>query len=257
MTKFGLGMLLFCALFSVRAEPSLCIPTHFDQTVQLSHVIDGETLALTDGRIVRLIGIKAPTIDTQYPELSEPFANQSRQFLAQQLSDKQTLYLAFDNKRLDSKGKTLAYVYTEQKLHLQEMMLSQGYAKARVYLNDYFWQCLDRVEQSAREAKLGLWRYLEYQTKTVEQLSRDDLNHWIEIRGVVTNLERKDQNWSLIVDEKLHITVPSELSPSFTQVLTINLLKTSIIIKGELYFSYGKWQIITHHPSQIILLNEP
>ncbi|MCG9695470.1 thermonuclease family protein [Shewanella sp. Isolate11] len=255
-----LRLLVLCLSFYpwlVQAEPSRCVPTHFDETVTLSQVIDGDTIKLDDGRVVRLIGIDAPEFDQAYPELSEPFAAQVRQFLLHNVQAGQTLHLAFDMKRLDPQGRTLAYVYTEAGLHLQELLLSHGYAKARVYQNDYFWRCLAQVEQQARENHIGLWAESAYQPMTVEQLSREDLNHWREVRGVITGFERKGQDFWLIIDKKLYVDVPSEEFGNFSNILPLNMLETPVIVRGELYYSYKKWQLISHHPSQISLQNKP
>jgi micrococcal nuclease len=239
------------------AGQSVCVPTQYDETVELKQVIDGDTISLTDGRDVRLIGIDAPAININYPELSEPFADQSRQFLLQHLKSGERLHLSYDRKRLDPRGKTLAYVYTDNGVHLQELMLGNGYAKARVYQNDYFWQCLGGVERQAREQHLGLWQYLAYQPMKVEQITRADLNRWREVSGVVTGFERKGQHLWLIIDEKFYVGIPREESGKFSNILTLNLLESPVIVRGELYYSYKKWQLISYHPSQISLQNKP
>lgn len=252
LTLFGL---LPCYCFA--AQPSVCVPTHFDETVTLSYVIDGDTLVLSDDRRVRLIGVDAPEIDSQYPELSEPFANQARQFVQQQLQAGQTLQLAFDRKRLDPHGRTLAYVFTQAGEHLQELLLNHGYAKSRVYHNDYFWQCFEALERRARATKQGLWSHLSYQPKRVDQLNRDDLNRWREVEGTVTGFERKGQYLWIIIDEKFYVGILRAESGKFNNILTLGLLQSRVIVRGELYYSYKKWQMISYHPSQISLQNEP
>ncbi|QYJ86496.1 thermonuclease family protein [Shewanella mesophila] len=250
-------ILVLLVPFVARAGESLCVPTQYDEVVQFESVLDGDTIKLTDDRNIRLIGIDAPEIDRNYPELSEPFANQARQFLQQYLQSGQKLNLAFDRKRLDPQGKTLAYVYTDDGTHLQELMLSSGYAKARVYQNDYFWQCLAGVEREARNNRLGLWRFPAYQPMTVDQITREDLNRWREVRGVVTGFERKGQHIWLIIDEKFYVGIPREESGKFSNILNLNLLESPVIVRGELYYSYKKWQLISYHPSQISLQNTP
>ncbi|MFV7784871.1 thermonuclease family protein [Shewanella marisflavi] len=239
------------------ASTSVCAPTQYDETVVFKSVIDGDTLMLEDERKLRLIGIDSPEIDTHYPELSEPFADQARSFLAERLVPGQKLLLSYDRKRLDPQGKTLAYVYTESGEHLQEIMLSQGYAKARVYQNDYFWQCLANIELQARQQKRGLWSHESYQAKSPNELDRDDRNRWREVRGVVTGFERKGQHLWLIIDESFYVGIPREESGKFSNILTLNLLESPVIVRGELYYSYKKWQMIAHHPSQISLQNKP
>ncbi|QFU24660.1 thermonuclease family protein [Shewanella eurypsychrophilus] len=239
------------------ASESQCVTTSFDEQVELDYVNDGDTITLKDGRLVRLIGIDSPEMDFQYPALSEPYAKEARHFLQQHLQLGQLLNLSFDRKKLDPYGRTLAYVYTLDGEHLQETLLRKGYAKTRVYQNDYFWECLNEVELNARDKNLGLWSHPDYQAKTVDKLNRDDLNRWGEIKGVVTGFERKSQHLWLILDNKFYIGIPRQDSSKFINILNLKLLETPIIARGTLYYSYKKWQLISSHPSQISLQNKP
>ncbi|WP_256717808.1 thermonuclease family protein [Shewanella sp. UCD-KL12] len=236
---------------------SHCMAPKYDEQVELEYVNDGDTLTLSDGRLVRLIGIDSPEVDFQYPELSEPYGDEARHFLQKYLHPGQELYLSFDQKKLDPFGRTLAYVYTLEGEHLQETMLSRGFAKTRVYQNDYFWQCLNDVELIARDKKRGLWSHPDYQAKTVGELSREDRNRWREVKGVITGYERKGQHLWLIMDNKFYIGIPREDYSKFSNILNLNLLETPVIVRGSLYYSYKKWQLISSHPSQISLQNRP
>lgn len=236
---------------------ALCASTQYDEQVELKYVNDGDTLTLTDGRLVRLIGVDSPEIDFKSSELSQPYAKEARHFLLKHLKPGQILNLSFDQKRLDPYGRTLAYVYTESGEHLQELLLSQGFAKTRVYQNDYFWQCLNLIELTARDKKLGLWSHPDYRAKTVDELSREDRNRWGEVKGVVTGYERKGQYLWLILDKKFYVGIPRAESGKFSNILNLNLLESPVIVRGSLYYSYKKWQLISSHPSQISLQNRP
>ncbi|GIU23865.1 thermonuclease family protein [Shewanella schlegeliana] len=248
---------LLLSLQVFAAQASLCVPTQFDETVTLDYVNDGDTITLTDGRLIRLIGIDAPEIDFQFPVLSQPYATSAKQFLSKRIKPGQKLLLAFDKRRLDFFGRTLAYVYTQDLQHLQELMLANGFAKARVYQNDYFWQCLSKVEQTAREHKRGLWSHKAYQAKLTNALSRDDSNKWLEIGGVVTGYERKGQNFELNIDNNLVVMMSQQDIGKFSNILTLELLESPVIVRGKLYFSYGKYRLNAIHPSQITLENTP
>lgn len=254
--KKVLAALLFSSqIFGLQA--SQCIPTQFDETVTLDYVNDGDTITLTDGRLIRLIGIDSPEIDFQFPSLSQPYATSAKAYLADRIKPGKTLLLAFDKQRLDPFGRTLAYVYTEEQLHLQELMLANGFAKFRVYKNDYFWQCLSAIEQEARDNKIGLWGHKDYQPLTTDQLTRDDTNKWQEIRGVVTGYERKGQHFELNIDNNLVLMISQQDIGNFSNILTLNLLENSVIIRGKLYYSYSKYRLNASHPSQITLENRP
>lgn len=259
LSYFQLVLIGLCSLWtpSVLAGESACATGSFDEQVELNYVNDGDTITLKDGRLVRLIGVDSPEVDFQYPHLSEPYAEEARHFLQKYLQPGQRLNLSFDKKKLDPYGRTLAYVYTEKGEHLQETLLSKGFAKTRVYQNDYFWQCLNDIELTARDESRGLWSHPDYRAKSVHQLSRVDRNRWGEVKGVVTGFERKGQHLWLILDNKFFIGIPREDSSKFSNILNLKLLETPIIARGTLYYSYKKWQLISRHPSQISLQNKP
>ncbi|ABZ78400.1 nuclease (SNase domain protein) [Shewanella halifaxensis HAW-EB4] len=248
---------LLLSLQAIAVQASQCIPTQFDETVTLDYVNDGDTITLTDGRLVRLIGIDSPEIDFQFPELSQSYATPAKKYLSEVVKPGQSLLLAFDKQRLGPYGRTLAYVYTEKLEHLQEMMLSHGFAKARVYQNDYFWQCLSKIERTARERKVGLWSDKSYQPLTTDSLTRDDSNKWREVRGVVTGYERKGQNFELNIDNNLVVMMSQQDIGKFSNILTLKLLESRVIVRGKLYFSYGKYRLNATHPSQITMENTP
>ncbi|WP_299805401.1 thermonuclease family protein [uncultured Shewanella sp.] len=248
---------ILLALQAFTLQASQCIPTQFDETVTLDYVNDGDTLTLTDGRLLRLIGIDSPEIDFKFPILSQPYANSAKEYLSDRIKPGQTLLLAFDKRRLDPFGRTLAYVYTKELQHLQELMLANGYAKARVYQNDYFWHCLSQIEQVARENQVGLWGLKDYQARSTDALSRNDTNKWLEVGGVVTGYERKGQNFELNIDNNLVVMMSQQDIGKFSNILTLDLLGTGVIVRGELYFSYGKYRLNATHPSQITMKNRP
>ncbi len=65
MKPMTLVLLLLATVQAYSVRASQCMPTQFDETVTLAHVNDGDTITLTDGRLVRLIGIDSPEIDFQ------------------------------------------------------------------------------------------------------------------------------------------------------------------------------------------------
>jgi|GEM_PF-6053890 len=117
--------------------------------------------------------------------------------------------------------------------------------------NDYFWNCLNQVELTARDKTLELWSHSDYRVKTLDELARRDRNRWGEVMGGVTGYEREGQYLWLILDEKFYVGIPRAESGKFSNILTPNLLESRVIVRGSLYYSYKKWQLISRHPSQI------
>ena len=54
---------LLCLLFlPVLVSAQNCPSSHYDESVTIKHVHDGDTVKLVDGRKIRLIGINAPEV---------------------------------------------------------------------------------------------------------------------------------------------------------------------------------------------------
>jgi len=136
----------------------------------ITKVVDGDTINLSDGRKVRLIGVDTPEV-----HYSEKLLRDSKksgqdiktiQALGRKASDfAKKLYtgkrvrLEYDVERKDRYGRTLAYVYLEDGLFVNAELIKQGYAQAMtVPPNVKFADHFLKLQKEAREAKRGLWK---------------------------------------------------------------------------------------------------
>jgi len=252
-----LGSLLSLGSAQASIADNLCIPYTASEKVTLAYINDGDTLTLKDGRLIRLIGVNAPEIDHQYPGLSQPYSMEARAFVASNLKVGDELALMFGPTKLDPYGRTLAYVFTPNGLLLQQELLQQGFAMAWVYQEHPFWECFAELEQQARTQNAGLGQCEDYAPKATSAIGQQDLNQYRLVRGVVTDFERKGQYLWLILDDNFYVGIPQAGSGNFSKVLVLNSLKRAVVVRGKLYFSYKKWQIIVSHPSQISFENPP
>ena len=157
--RLGCALLCLC-LPPLAAASDDCIPERFDETVIVDHVYDGDTVRLTDGRRLRLIGLDTPEIFHDGRK-AEPFAKAARSALVALLAQSgHQLHLAYDRERIDKYGRTLAHAYivNGQPLSVGIELLVKGYAKTLfVPPNDRFAGCYRAAESRAREARAGLW----------------------------------------------------------------------------------------------------
>lgn len=117
-------------------------------------IIDGDTFTLSDGRIVRLIGIDAPETGTRRPH--ECFAEEATT-RAQQLLAGKVVELEKEVSEIDRYGRLLRYVYVGG-VFVNDVLVREGYATARAYPPDtQYKQRLRQAEQEARAARRGLW----------------------------------------------------------------------------------------------------
>lgn len=124
-------------------------------------VVDGDTFVCTDGRTVRLAGLRAPKPAAW--EKDAAVADQARAGLARLLRG-QTV--AWETAALDRHGRLRAQATRADGLWLQGEMLRQGLAMV-----DTQRDCRDRaaellaVEAEARAAGRGLWTVRRYQVQ--------------------------------------------------------------------------------------------
>lgn len=118
--------------------------------VELGAVIDGETLNLADGRVVRLVGIDVPAAA---PDL----ARRSKDALARLVAGK-PLELRFAGSAQDRHGRVMAQLFAGGRW-VQRELLSRGLARVHGAADERLGLAeMLAAEDAARRARRGLWR---------------------------------------------------------------------------------------------------
>src|SRR3989339_1751150 len=83
--------------------------------IAVAQVVDGDTIRLVDGTLVRLIGVDTP--ESNHPEVPvQRFAEEARQFLENKIEQFPVTLEVFTRNEKDKYGRLLAYVYLGEKL---------------------------------------------------------------------------------------------------------------------------------------------
>lgn len=152
-------------------------PTHAGaETVRAAAVVDGDTLRLEDGRVLRLSGIDAPRPPAGAdPARRWPLAEGAAALLGD-LTAGQPLSLAVEVAE-DRYGRVLAQVTREDGLWIQGEMLRRGLARVQTRADAHARTPeMLAVEAEARAARRGLWRTRAYAVRDAAdtaRLSRD------------------------------------------------------------------------------------
>ncbi|HUU65955.1 MAG TPA: thermonuclease family protein [Methyloceanibacter sp.] len=132
------------------------------ETATVASVEDGETLELTDGRKVRLLGVKAPAPPLGWKgENFWLFVAEAKAGLSGLLSGAE-VELRFDERREDRYGHVLAQVTVlrgEDRVWLQDNLVARGLAQ--VYSLSDTRACVTELlarEEEARQARRRVWR---------------------------------------------------------------------------------------------------
>lgn len=124
----------------------------FQGQEQLGHVVrivDGDTVELLDGTIVRYLGINAP-------EKGDPWSAIATE-RNRQLVESKDVRLEFDFEKEDHYGRTLAYIYQDDTFINYELV-KEGLAWAYpVDPNNYYAAEIKQAEADAKQDRAGVW----------------------------------------------------------------------------------------------------
>ena len=123
-------------------------------------VIDGDTIELTDGRLIRYLGIDTPELRRREGDRwvidPEPFGQDAKDANARLVEGK-TVTLEYDAQTHDRYGRLLAYVYVDGQM-VNAKLLEEGYASAlTIPPNVRYTERFRRLVQKARRTQRGLW----------------------------------------------------------------------------------------------------
>lgn len=132
----------------------------------VSRVIDGDTVELSDGRKVRLIGVNTPESTTR----TEQFGKEASAYTKSKLEG-QKVYLQKDVSETDRYGRLLRLVWLDvptdvmneqeirKKMFNADLVLN-GYAQPSTYAPDVTYsEYFKKFAREARENNKGLWQY--------------------------------------------------------------------------------------------------
>ncbi len=119
-------------------------------------VADGDTIELTDGRLVRYLGIDAPEID-HAAGTAQPFGFEARTRNREWVGSGR-VRLETDLERFDVYGRTLAYVFLPDGSLVNEKLLAEGFAFCLARApNVKHAERLLGAQRAAMEARRGIW----------------------------------------------------------------------------------------------------
>ena len=167
----SVSLLAALSLLSVASpspvEPSGSVPRasqELPDRAAVRRVIDGDTIELRDGRLVRYIGIDTPEVrrreGLRWVVDPEPFGRAAAE-ANRRLVAGRTVRLEYDAQTHDRYGRLLAYVYAptrDGEAMVNEELLRLGYAQLLTIPPDV--RYVERFRQAvaeARRARRGLW----------------------------------------------------------------------------------------------------
>ncbi len=163
----------------------------------VARVIDGETIALDDGREVRLIGALAPrATDAAAASGTWPAEQSAVAFLSKQVIGERVQLAFGDGPRSDRYGRLLAHVFIgvgATRQWIQGEMLAAGWARA--YTLSGMTACAHELlanERAARLSERGLWGLPSYRALAASRPGQimKRRNHFERVSGHIATVAR-------------------------------------------------------------------
>ncbi|MFN2308259.1 MAG: thermonuclease family protein [Gammaproteobacteria bacterium] len=247
--RFGglLAILLALPFAPLAAQP--CLSDRIDERVRVSVVQDGDTVMLSDGRRLRLIGINTPELGNQErgPQAGAIAARDRLRQLV--FSNQQQLQLRFDTERQDRYGRLLAHAFLADGRNITELLLDEG-AGTQIVIPPNTWQarCYQQAARSARAGQRGLWALAEYRPVPVAQLSLRSEGFHI-VRGRVSHLSHSASATWINLTDKLALRIERADLGQFEGFDLEALAGREIEVQGWLYARRGQLRLPLRHPA--------
>lgn len=179
------GAFFVSAIWLSTAQAFCPVPSGLT-SVAVQRVVDGDTLRLSDGRSVRMIGLNTPELGKK-GRSDEPFAVAARKRLEALIAASDgRVGLLSGKEGKDHYGRTLAHVYGADGANLEAQMLAEGLGfLVAVPPNVDLVACQQAAERSARQAGLGVWR--QSPVLKADQISASG---FAVLRGRVSKVQR-------------------------------------------------------------------
>ena len=247
--KFG-SMLVFVLFLSL----SGCIQVSPSGEFWVKKIVDGDTIELTNGQMVRYLGIDTP--ETRHREGSiwvyapEEYAEKAKDFNSRLVGGKQ-VRLEFDVQKKDRYGRLLAYCFAGD-VFVNARMLQEGYATLYTFPpNVKYVDMFVRLQKEARENNRGLWG-------VSPSIPPEEAKHYVGkvaiVEGKVSSVRQSAKVTFLNFGRSgFKGVIFKEQFPLFmTSGVSIASYKGKTVrISGKVKEYKGNSEIIVRHPSDI------
>ena len=215
-------------------------------------VYDGDTILLEDGRRIRLLGINTPEIQHK-DKLAEAGGEAAKAWLLNKLQGTR-VRLESDVEQFDKYGRTLAYIFSEKKEHLNVALVQAGLAATSIYPpNLKYAKELMAAEKQAEHQQLCIWQRPEYQTIAVTALTHQGHPGWTRLRGRVQTLRTTSKSVYLVLSERVEVRIERRWLHLFSQI--DQYPGKTIEVRGWLRKHKQHFSMPIRHPSAIKLSN--
>ncbi len=227
-----------------------CPSLRYDESVYVKRVFDGDTLQLSDGRRLRLIGVNTPERGKNR-QLAEPLARKAWRTLQTLAGPGSRLRLRWGKEKKDRYGRLLAHAFSADGHNLSASLLTAGMGAAiQIPPNLWAGDCYVKAEKTARKQRRGIWGQA-YFAPLDASLPGSDIQGFHFIRGRLSRVGNSKTALWLNLGERFALRIRKKDLPYFRQIDFNQLIGRELTARGWIYAYKGQWRMNLHHPASL------
>lgn len=228
LKRASLAGAFFMSAIWLSAANALCPAPDSAPLFTVQQVVDGDTVRLSNGRNVRMIGLNTPETGKR-GRSAEPFADAAKRRL-QSLVDENggQVGVIIGEDPQDHYGRTLANLYGRQGANLEAQLLAEGLGyQVAIAPNVALLDCQQAAELSARQAGLGVWS-----TSPVQPVGQIKASGFALVSGRITDVQRNGGGLWIELQGSLVLRIAPDLVSQFDVSRLKRLKGQSIEARG-------------------------
>lgn len=232
-----------------------CTVEQFDETVKVSHVYDGDTIKLADGRKLRFIGINTPERGRDGNK-DQPFYLAAKNQLQKIIhTNNKQLKIVTGKEKYDRYKRLLAHVFTYDGQNISTILLKKGLGfSIAVPPNIRFLNCYKNAEIEAQNKKKGLWNHPF--SKTINAISVSQATQGFQrVTGTVQRVGESRSSFWLNLNKNFALRILKKDLTFFNSFHPKTLLKQRLTARGWVYLKNDEFRMTVRHPASLKIHN--
>ena len=243
------------------AQTDSCVPEETLEVATIKRVVDGDTVHLSDGRKVRLIGVNTPEF-ARNGRRAEPLSKEAKKQLDTLFRETRKVQLQLGRQQKDSYGRLLAHAFLPDGRNVQQILLAAGLAyPITIPPNTAYQDCYHTQSDLAQAEGLGIWAHDYFSERVVAELRPKKDAGFRVVTGRVNKVSESRSSWWIELDGKLSLRLSKKDVGYFPDTFLDELQGRSVSVEGwlirrEKQDHYPRWLMHLKHPSAITVKRE-
>lgn len=233
-----------------------CLAGAVAQPVQIARVTDGDTVVLSDGQRVRLIGLNTPELNAAVAR-DQALAGLAKQAL-QKFLEGEEITLIPGRDTLDSYGRTLAHIRLADGRDAANALIAAGLGVAvAVGANTRCADALLALEHAARRARVGIWA-LPGERFRETPVPGSQLHGFHMLTGRVLRSSGHERKRYLEMESGLKVHLGSDWpeDTTNTQAFLDSVTGRHVEVRGWFVSRAGRAELTLHHPLNLEIIEK-